>query len=103
VQTPTVSPLPPAAPKPGISPANNTDPLNPVPNAAVSKLRREVEQVCGKQAQEVQVVLKADKLMHVKVKVSDPQVGVALTDKILQLPEMKTPHVRLEIEVVDKR
>jgi hypothetical protein len=65
-------------------------------------LRREVEKVCGNQAREVQVAVKADKTMHVKVKITDQKAGLALTDKILQLPDMTAANVRLEMEVVDK-
>lgn len=93
----------PPSPKPVTVPMTPTDPLEPLPNSAASKLRHEVEIVCGKQAREVQVVLKADKMMHVKVKVNDHQSGVALTDKILRLPAMATPNVRLEMEVMDKK
>jgi hypothetical protein len=101
VKTPgTQSPS--SSPKSVMVPKATIEPLEPT-TAAASKLRREVEKVCGNQAREVQVVLKADKMMHVKVKVTDQKAGLALTDKILQLPDMTAANVLLEMEVVDKK
>jgi hypothetical protein len=65
-------------------------------------LRHQVEIVCGKQAWEVRVLVKQDQLMHVMVKVPDAQASAALTEKILRLPEMAAPNVRLEMDVLDK-
>jgi hypothetical protein len=77
-------------------------PIEPLPNIAASKLRHQVEIVCGRQAWEVQVLVKQDQLMHVKVKVPDTEASAALTEKILRLPEMAAPNVRLEMDVLDK-
>ncbi len=88
---------------PPLKPTPGTDTLAPLPTAAASKLKKQIETVCGKQARDVQVEVKADKMLHVTVKVADPKTQVALTDKILQLPEMATPNVRLEMQVSDKK
>jgi hypothetical protein len=73
-----------------------------LPNIASSKLRYQIETVCGREAWEVQVVVKPDQMMHVKVKIADMETRGALTEKIMAVPEMAAPNVRLEIEPFDK-
>ncbi len=82
--------------------AAGADPFAPVPTSQAAKLKHDVEVVCGKQAREVQVLVKEDKLMHVVVKAEDDKSANALLDKILQMPEMATPNVKLDIQVVGK-
>jgi hypothetical protein len=76
--------------------------IEPLPNTAASKLRYQIETVCGREAWEVRVVVKPDQLMHVTVKVADVEASGALAEKITALPEMAAPNVRLEIEPFDK-
>jgi hypothetical protein len=92
----------PLMPPPNALAPKTTSPIEPLPNIAASKLRHQVEIVCGKQAWEVQVLVKQDQLMHVRVKVPDTQTSAPLTDKIMRLPEMAAPNVRLEIEPLEK-
>jgi hypothetical protein len=92
--------LPPVAATPAVKPPGKR--IQPLPNNAASKLRYQIETVCGREAWEVQVVVKPDQLMHVKVKVADVEASGALAEKIKALPEMAAPNVLLEIEPFNK-
>jgi hypothetical protein len=94
----------PVTPAPVLVSAMTGDPFAPLPTSESPKLKRQVETICGKQARDVQVQLKADKMIHVLVKVDDVKTQQALTDRILtQVPEMATPNVRLEMVVAEPK
>jgi hypothetical protein len=104
--TPVVKPTPMTtapAPMPATVTTAAANPFAPLPTSAASELKQQVEKICGKQARDVKVEVTADKMLHVMVKVDDAKAQLALTDKILQLPEMATPNVRLELQVSDKK
>jgi hypothetical protein len=66
---------------------------------SAAKLKQRVEQTCGKFAKSVKVVAAPDKSLIVKVKVANASAEKPLTERILKLPEMASPAVRLEMEV----
>jgi hypothetical protein len=72
-------------------------PTTKSPHAA--KLKTQVEAVCGKNAK-VDVTVKPDNTIHVKVTVKDTKAQTSVADKVLQMPEMAMPNIRLEMEVV---
>ncbi len=71
-------------------------PTTKSPHAA--KLKSQVEALCGKSAK-VDVTVKPDNTIHVKVSVKDAKTQTSLADKILLMPEMAMPDIRLEMEV----
>jgi hypothetical protein len=62
-------------------------------------LKQKVAAVCGNRAKEVIVETKSDGIMHVTVKTVSPTENIDLTDKILVLPEMASPNVKLEYQL----
>lgn len=84
---------PPAMPKAPVVPMGSA--LSVIP----SHLQRQVQSVCGRQAREVAVEVQRDGAILVKVKVPNPSVESQLTKKILAIPEMTSPKVRLMMDV----
>jgi hypothetical protein len=66
------------------------------PNDAV-QLKQRVLQVCGHDARAVQIMLQADGRLCVQVEALNPGRVKSLTDRILRLPELASPAVRLEV------
>jgi hypothetical protein len=85
------------APPPSSSPvpAYATPPLAVVP----AKLRQRVLAAAGDKAIAVQVLSAPDQSIRVRVRVASYDAQAQLTSRILQLPEMKAPNVRLEFQV----
>jgi hypothetical protein len=84
---------PPPAPKPSVVPMGSAHPIIP------SNLQRQVKSVCGGQARDVAVEVQRDGAVLVKVKVPNQFVESQLTKKILAIPEMTSPKVRLMMDV----
>lgn len=84
---------PPAMPKLPVVPMGSAHPVIP------SNLQRQVKSVCGRQARDVAVEVQRDGAVLVKVKVPNQSVEGQLTKKILAIPEMTSPKVRLMMDV----
>jgi len=81
------------------APAAPTLPAAPATKSShAAKLKSQVESVCGKSAK-VDVTVKTDNTIHVKVSVKDSKTQTSLADKILQMPEMAMSDIRLEMEL----
>jgi hypothetical protein len=88
-------------PAPQPAPQSAAARLGPVAKRVVvpAELRRNIAAVCGKQAREVIVEQQRDGSVQVRVKVASPAIGDQLTQKILTIPEMASPKVRLTVDV----
>ena len=75
-------------------------PAKPAKPKIPESLKQRVQAVCGQRAQEVEVVAGPDYGLVVKVKLAKADAEKELTEKILQLPEMAAPRVRLEVELM---
>jgi hypothetical protein len=67
-------------------------------SAQMANLKRQVQSVCGKQARDVFVETQRDGNVLVKVKVTNTSNEDRLTRKILTIPEMASPKVRLTMD-----
>ena len=81
------------APKPNLAPMATAHPI------VLANLQRQVKSVCGRQARDVVVEMQRDGAILVKVKVPNQSVVNQLTGKILGVPEMTSPKVRLMMDV----
>jgi hypothetical protein len=68
-------------------------------SAMMANLKRQVLSICGKQVRDVFVEAQDDGNVMVKVKVANPSNEDRLTRKILTIPEMGSPKVRLTMDV----
>jgi hypothetical protein len=68
-------------------------------SAMMANLKRQVQFVCGKQARDVFVEGQPNGNVMVKVKVANPSNEDRLTRKILTIPEMASPKVRLTMDI----
>lgn len=68
-------------------------------SVAAANLQRQVQSVCGRQAQEVLVEMRPNGGILVKVKVPNISTSDQLSQKILSIPEMTAPNVRLLMDV----
>jgi hypothetical protein len=84
-------PLP--ASKPTPLSMGNSHPIAP------ANLERQVKSICGRQARDVHVETQPDGSIHVHVKVPSVSAGDQLTRKILTIPDMTSPKVRLMMDV----
>jgi hypothetical protein len=87
-------PSPPRAPTPPTAPAAGTAGMLQVWN-----LQRQLRTALGSMAQEVQVVPQPDRTLLVKVRVDNGAVEKQATEKLLRMPEIANPQVRLQILV----
>jgi hypothetical protein len=73
----------------------------PVTRPAIvpSNLLRQVKSLCGRQARDVSVNIQNDGTLLVKVKVANRSLEDQLSRKILTIPDMGSPKVRLMMEV----
>jgi hypothetical protein len=69
------------------------------PTVAAGKLKQRVEKACGRFAKSVKVVVQPDKSLVVKVMLVNAAAERPLTERIMQLPEMGSPEVKLEMEI----
>lgn len=69
------------------------------PAVAPDRLQRQVQSVCGRQAQQILVEPQRDGTLFVKVKVANLSASDQLSQKILAIPEMTAPKVRLIMDV----
>jgi osmotically-inducible protein OsmY len=98
---------PPSQGRPGIIVFDDDPrPTQPAPAAAEpsrpivpADLQRRVKLLCGQEARDVTVATQRDGSMLVKVKVANRSIETQLSRKILDLPEMTSPQVRLLMEV----
>ncbi|MGH7173717.1 MAG: hypothetical protein ACRELG_25830 [Gemmataceae bacterium] len=81
-------------------------PTKPVPAAigtfrpiVPANLQRQIKSICGRKARDVVVETQPDGIVLVKVKVPNLTVEDQLTRKILAIPEMTYPQVRLRMDV----
>jgi hypothetical protein len=74
-------------------------PPPPVPAVAPAVLKQRVEGACGRRARGVQVSPRADGGLTVKVFIADEAARASVVDRVLRLPEMQGPGVRLDISV----
>jgi len=84
---------PPPPPKPRPAALGTSHPIVP------ADLQRRVKSICGWKAREVTVATQPDGIVLVKVKVANLSVEDQMTRKILSIPEMTSPKVRLLIDV----
>jgi hypothetical protein len=77
------------------APAYATSP----PVAVPAKLRQRVLAASGGRAIAVQVLTAPDQTIRVRVRVASLDDEAQLSSRILQLPEMREPNVRLEFQV----
>jgi hypothetical protein len=70
--------------------------LHPI---ALENLQRRIQSLCGQQARGVEVVGQPDGTVMVKVKAATTSVESQLSRKILAIPDMTSPKVRLMMEV----
>jgi osmotically-inducible protein OsmY len=64
-----------------------------------TELRQRITAVCGRQAREVRVEPQRDGSVQVRVRVTSSSIGDQLTNKILTIPEMASPNVRLTMDI----
>src|SRR5262249_11457094 len=67
--------------------------------ASAARVQSKVRAACGARAGDVHVTRQADGTLVVRVRLSDPRTQDEAIQKIMQLPEMSGPNVRLEVEV----
>jgi hypothetical protein len=93
------APAPAAAPVlvPLAAPGQSPHPVAPMQPVQPARLKQRIEAVCGQHAKAVQVLAQADKTWRVRITLSAAAPEKQLTEKILNLPEMMSPQVRLEI------
>lgn len=86
------------APKP---PASNTKPTVIAMTRPVvpAELQRKIKSLCGRQARDVVAAVQRDGSVLVRVKVANRFIEDQLSRKILALPEMTSPRVRLMMEI----
>jgi hypothetical protein len=93
--------------KPGViifeddPPPSKNAPAAPVtrPSIVPSTLLNQVKSLCGRQARDVSVTPQQDGSLLVKLKVANRTIEDQLTRKILTIPDMSSPKVRLMMEV----
>jgi hypothetical protein len=77
-----------------------SEPPQPAGRSAVlPELKQQVMSVCGRQARDVSVETQRDGSVLVKVKVASASIGDKLTHKILTIPQMASPKVRLTMDI----
>jgi hypothetical protein len=69
---------------------------------AMTRLRQRVKMVCGRMARDVQVVVLPDRSMRVVVQVDDAAAEKQLRPRIMELTELASPTVRLEIQTLGR-
>lgn len=78
-------------------------PMPPAPIAmttpASTALKQKVEKACGKLARDVQVTSDVAKGLNIIVKCANSDVAQQVTERVLQLPELLDPKVKLEVYV----
>ncbi len=88
--------------EPVAAPVSRTAPPTPAvtrPAVVPANLLRQVKSACGRQARDVSVVVQRDGSLLVKVKVANRTLEDQLSRKILSIPEMSLPQVRLWWEI----
>ncbi|HTU89332.1 MAG TPA: hypothetical protein VMF69_04470 [Gemmataceae bacterium] len=80
-------------PKPALAIPAPSRPIVP------AELQRRVQSICGRDAREVAIITQRDGNVLVKVKVANRTIEDQLSRKILDLPDMTSPQVRLLMEV----
>jgi hypothetical protein len=95
---------PPPPSKPAPVAAGTSHPIVPVAAGTShpivpADLQRQVQSICGRQAREVTVEMQHDGFLLVRVKVPSLSVESQLTPKILAIPAMTSPKVRLLMNV----
>ena len=97
---------PPAKAAPAPAPSATAPPATPrtttqdlFPAVVPDNLKKQVKAVCGRQAREVTAAVQPDGSVLVTVKVTKA-AEKQMTAKILTIPEMRSPKVRLSMEVV---
>lgn len=83
-------------PAPTAAPARANHPRPIVP----SNLKQQIKTVCGRQARDVFVEMQHDGNVLVTVKAANASNGDTLTRKIMAIPEMASPNVRLRVAIV---
>jgi hypothetical protein len=74
-------------------------PLLPAPAVAPAVLKQRVESACGRRAHGVQVMPRGDGGLTVRVFIADEAAREAVVERVLRLPEMQGPSIRLDIAV----
>ncbi len=83
--------LPPPKPEPTVIAKSRS--LEP------AELQRQIKSLCDRQAREVVAAVQKDGVILVRVKVANRSIEDQLSRKILSLPEMTSPRVRLMMEI----
>lgn len=81
------------------TPAANRPAVSLAPPIAPADLKRKVIAVCGRQARDVQVEMQRDGSILVQVRAANSFAERQLTRKILTIPEMASPRVRLTTQI----
>jgi hypothetical protein len=80
---------------PRSAPVTDNQPIDTV------QLRRKVVQACGKLATDVRVSITPERIVKVHVKAAGSTSSATLAERILQLPEIASPNVKLEIDALN--
>jgi len=68
-------------------------------SAGPDELQRQIKSLCGRQAREVVATVQKDGIVLIRVKVANRSIEDQLSRRILTLPEMSSPRVRLLMEI----
>ncbi len=79
--------------------APHNPPLAALPPPGVADLKRQVQDACGRQARDVVVEMQGDGGTLVKVKVTSPAAEKQVLGKVLSIPMMASPNIRLATEI----
>jgi hypothetical protein len=69
------------------------------PSTSPLRLQKRVAIVCGRLAKEVRVEVRGDRVLEVKVRLANSGAEKPVLQRVLGLPEMQGPGVRLELSV----
>jgi osmotically-inducible protein OsmY len=90
---------PPAPSKPKAQPNATPATSSTARPMAAAELQRQIKSLCGRQAREVVAAVQHDGTVLVRVKVANRSIEDQLSRKILSLPEMTSPRVKLLMEI----
>jgi hypothetical protein len=86
-------------PKSTSSPKQTSAVSTPARPIVVGELQRQIKSLCGRQARDVVATMQQDGTILVRIKVANRSIEDQLSRKILSLPEMTSPRVKLLMEI----
>jgi hypothetical protein len=87
--------VPVSAPQPPAAPA-----VYSAGSVSASRLQKAVQAACGSLATKVEIIMQRDRSLTVRVQASSPAAERQLVDRLMRVPEVVSPGVRLEVEVM---